>query len=452
MGISAEIIIIGAGNIGYTLARTLSKKHSIMVIEGDEDKFGYILDFLDVAAMNANGASPKVLHEVIDEHTKLVIAVTAKDEVNMFACMMAKQVKEDIITVARVRNPEYEESDSISKMMNVDYIISPERIVADKMIKIAEMENLVDWEELPGLDVSLGKFQISGVFNHVFSSYIMQLPIPEGCNILAIHREGATIVPDEQCRLVAGDEVTVIGRAKCLANFDQYLGKRRRLKDFVIVGGGILGEHLMRILESRGSSIKVIEEDEKRCNNLSKSSKKAVVVVGKGSDPSMLKAENVNMTDVLFAVTESEEKNLITSLISKQLGVPKVIALYSKRDYEDVFSMSEIDADIGYYHVVTNEIIRIIYPGFKALLLLETFSEMLLSIEVKEDSEILGRSVEQIDLPDRSKIAMMLRDGMALVPYQGMVFQKGDVALFYTVIADISAMERILKIQIPVNP
>ena len=87
----SEIVIIGAGNIGYTFARTLSKKHSIMLIEGDEDKFGYILDYLDVAAMNANGASPKVLHEVIDEQTKLVIAVTEKDEVNMFACAMANR-------------------------------------------------------------------------------------------------------------------------------------------------------------------------------------------------------------------------------------------------------------------------------------------------------------------------------------------------------------------------
>ncbi len=448
----SEIVIIGAGNIGYTIARTLSKKHSIMLIEGDEDKFGYILDYLDVAAMNANGASPKVLREIIDEQTKLVIAVTERDEVNMFACAVAKQVKADIITVARVRNPEYEGNTAVSKMMNVDFIISPERIVAEKMIKLAEMENLVDWEELPGIDVSMGKFQISGLFSHVFCSCAMQLPIPEGCKILAIHRERTSIIPDENYRLVAGDEVTVIGRSDCLSSFDQYLGRKMRMNDFVIVGGGILGEHLVNMLETKGSSIKVIEEDEKRCNFLSKRSKRTVVVIGNGSDPSILKAENVGMADVLFAVTENEDKNLITSLIAKQLGIPKVIASYSKRDYEDAFSMSEIDADIGYYHVVANEIIRIIYPGFKALLFLETFSEMLFSLDVDEGSGFKGLTIEQIELPDRTTIAMILRNGRAQVPYLGVVLEKGDTVLFYTVRADIPALERILNIQIPVNP
>lgn len=449
---SSEIIIIGAGNIGYTIARTLSKRHSITVVEGDEDKFGYILDYLDVAAMNANGANPKVLREVIDEQTKLVIAVTEKDEVNMFACAVAKQVKGDIITVARVRNPEYEEDGAVSKLMNVDFVLSPERIVAEKMIKMVDMENLVDWEELPGIDVSMGKFQISGLFSHVFCTSVRQLPIPEGCKILAIHRERASIIPDDDYRLVAGDEITVIGSSECLTRFDQYLGKRMRMKDFVIVGGGILGEHLVTRLESKGSSVKIIEEDGERCNGLSKRSNRTVVVMGNGADPSILKAENVNMTDVLFAVTENEEKNLITALIAKQLGVLKVVASFSKRDYEDVFSMSEIDADIGYYHVVANEIIRLIYPGFKALLLLETFSEMLFSIDVGDESQFKGQAIEQIDLPDRTTIAMVLRNGRTTVPYMGLVLEKGDTMLFYTVKADIPALERMLDIRIPVNP
>ncbi len=447
-----QVIVVGAGNVGYTIARMLSKQHSVIVIEDDIKRYDYVVNHLNVGAMNANGASPKVLKEVINENTNLLLAVTERDETNIFTCMMAKQINPKVITVARVRNPDYIEGALVSKFLNVDHIISPEYLTAVKLKRIAMFENAIGCESIPSLGVELAKFKVAGRKEGVVMIPLRELPIPDDCKIVVIHRGKQIIVPSENDVLMKGDEVTIVGKDQAIIDFNQMLGVVREPKDIVVVGGGIVGEHLATMLEEEKLSVKLIENDEGRCQVLAKRLGRTVIINDDGSDPSVLRNENVSMADVLICATENEEDNLLASLIGKHLGVSKVISRYSKREYEEIFSMTGIDAAVGYYHVVANEIIKETVHNYEVMLLLEKFSEEFFDLKVAPGCRIIGKKLGEIDMPKMSSIALMIKDKRTIIPNSQTVIEEGDKVFIYALHSALPKLEWMFKANIPVGP
>ena len=438
--------------MGYTIARMLSKQHSVLVIEDDLKRYDYVVNHLNVGALNGNGASPKVLKGVINEDSNLLLAVTERDETNIFTCMMAKQINPKIVTVARVRNPDYIEGAMASKFLNVDHIISPEYLTAVKLMRIAMFENAIGCETIPSLGVELAMFKVSGKKEGVVMVPLRELTLPDDCKILIIHRGKQVIVPTGNDVLMKGDQVTIVGKGQAISDFNRMLGILREPRDMVIIGGGIVGEHLATLLEKEKMSIKLIENDEDRCRVLAKKLGKTVIINDDGSDPSVLRNENVSMADVLICATENEEDNLLASLIGKHLGVSKVISRYSKREYEEIFGMSGIDASVGYYHVVANEIIKETVHNYEVMLLLEKFSEEFFDLKVTAGSRIIGKKIIDIDMPKMSAIALVVKDGKAIIPSSETVIEEGDKVFIYALQSAIAKLEWMFKANIPVGP
>jgi len=447
-----HVIVVGAGNVGYTIARMLSKQHSVLVIEDDLKRYDYVVNHLNVGALNGNGASPKVLKGVINEDTNLLLAVTERDETNIFCCMMAKQINPKLVTVARVRNPDYIEGTMYSKFLNVDHIISPEYLTAVKLMRIAMFENAVGCESIPSLGVELAMFRVSGKREGVTMIPLRELPLPEECKVLVIHRGKQVIVPTPNDVLMKGDKVTIIGKGEAVSEFNRMLGTVRDPRDIVIVGGGIVGEHLATLMEKEGLSVKLIENDEDRCRVLAKKLSRTMIINDNGSDPSVLRNENVAMADVLICATETEEDNLLASLIGKHLGVSKVIATYSKREYEEIFGMSGIDASVGYYHVVANEIIKETVHNYEVMLLLEKFSEEFFDLRVNAGSRVIGKKLGEIDMPKMSSMALVVKDGKAIIPSSETVIEEGDKVFIYAQQTAIAKLEWMFKTNIPTGP
>jgi len=447
-----HVIVVGAGNVGYTIARMLSKQHSVLVIEDDLKRYDYVVNHLNVGALNGNGASPKVLKGVINEDTNLLLAVTERDETNIFCCMMAKQINPKLVTVARVRNPDYIEGTMYSKFLNVDHIISPEYLTAVKLMRIAMFENAVGCESIPSLGVELAMFRVSGKREGVTMIPLRELPLPEECKVLVIHRGKQVIVPTPNDVLMKGDKVTIIGKGEAVSEFNRMLGTVRDPRDIVIVGGGIVGEHLATLMEKEGLSVKLIENDEDRCRVLAKKLSRTMIINDNGSDPSVLRNENVAMADVLICATETEEDNLLASLIGKHLGVSKVISTYSKREYEEIFGMSGIDASVGYYHVVANEIIKETVHNYEVMLLLEKFSEEFFDLRVNAGSRVIGKKLGEIDMPKMSSMALVVKDGKAIIPSSETVIEEGDKVFIYAQQTAIAKLEWMFKTNIPTGP
>ena len=446
-----HVIVVGAGNVGFTVAKMLSKQHSVMVIEDDIKRYDYVVNHLNVGALNGNGASPKVLKEVIDEDTNLILAVTERDETNIFTCMMAKQINPKVITVARVRNPDYIDGAMVSKFLNVDHIISPEYLTAVKLNRIALMENAIGCEGIPSLGIELAMFKVTGKNEKIIMVPFRELSIPDECKILIIHRGKQIIVPSGNDVLMKGDEVTVVGKEKAIEEFNRLLGIVREPRDVIIIGGGIVGEHLAMMLEKEKLAVKLIENSEDRCRILAKKLNHTVIINDSGSDPSVLRNENVSMADVLICATDNEEENLLASLIGKHLGVSKVISRYSKREYEEIFNMTGIDAAVGYYHVVANEIIKETVHNYEVMLLLEKFSEEFFDLKVLPGCRIIGKKISEIEMPKMSSIALVVKDKKAIIPTPDTVIEEGDKVFIYAMQSAIAKLEWMFKVNIPIG-
>ncbi len=446
-----NIIIIGAGSIGYSIARILSDQHSVMVVEKDEKRYEYVVSTLDVGALHANGASPHVIQDLLGSDVDLFLAVTESDETNIFACMIAKMARPQVITMARMRELDYTKGDLLSNFLNVDHVISPEYLVAAKMKKTIMLENAIEHDLIPIYGLELAKFQMSHNRQGIASIPLRHLPLPKECNILLIQRCGHTIIPQKDEVLLTGDEIAVIGTARGIADFDRFLGVVKPSRDVLVIGGGIAAQYLVGMLEDEKVSVRLIEKDEARCRELAQRFNHTIIINDNGADPLVLRNENVGMTDVLVCATNHEESDLLACLVGKHLGVSKTITTFSKPEYKEIFQMAGVDAAISYHEVAANVIVKQTVPDHHVLLL-EGFQRELIGLEVGHRCRIRGELIGDIDLPERSVIAMVITKEGAVFPEPHVRIMEGDTVILYADRADISILERIFNKPIPVSP
>lgn len=447
--IRMQIAIIGAGTVGYAVARILSNQHSVLVVEADEKRYEHVINTLNVGALNANGASPKVLQRVLKEKIDLFLAVTERDETNVFACLVAKQIRPEAVTVARMRDHDYTQGSKVSSFLGVDDVISPEYLIAAKMKKLAMLKNAVDHESVTSLGLEICRFRVPGNGKEVIP--LKGLRLPKECRILSLRRDGEILLPDEYDFLAAGDEVVIIGDETSVTHFDRMLGGKRA-QDMLIVGGSIIADYLLVMLENEKVSVRLIEKNEARCRELARKFDGIVIINDNGTDPLVLRNENVGNTDVLVCTTNNEEGNLLACLVGKHLGVSKTVTMYSKHEYRDIFQMAGIDTAVGYYSVVANEFVKKTVPDFEVVLLMNGAREELISLKVGSRNKLKDVRIGDAKLPDRSSIAAVISDGAVIIPDNDTHIRDGDTLLIYTDKSDISVLERLFHVNIPVSP
>lgn len=448
-----EVVIVGAGNVGYTVANALSRIHKITVVEKMEEKVNDIKESLDVGTYHGNGASPKVLEKLITPSTDMILAVTELDEINMFACMAAKAINPNIKTVARVRNPEYIYVDKkTDAYIGADHIISPELLTAEKMAKIAMIENAVDFDELKSMGLQIVSFLIKDKHIHLVGKFLQDIKIPNECSVVSIYRGDEIKIIDESLVIQAGDRVNVIGTPAAILEFNRMVGMDHEARDFVIMGGGIIGRTIAKILEKEKTYIRLFESDEEKCRMLSRLFDHVLVINANAVDPRNLKNENVGKADVILCCTNSDEKNLLSCLIGMKLGVDKVVSRYTMRDFEEIFEMTGITSAIGYHRVVANEIIKRMVPDSQAVLLMHTQGEEFVSISIVAGSKMVGVPLGDVKLPDGSHIAVVVKDNVLRFPRLDTVLDVGDKVLLYAYNTKISKLEKLFLVPIPVEP
>ncbi|MDW5562627.1 MAG: Trk system potassium transporter TrkA [Methanomassiliicoccus sp.] len=446
-----RIIIVGAGTVGYSIARILSSKHVVIVVERDEKRYEYVMNTLNVGVVNANGASPQVLERILKDDTDLFLAMTESDEANVFACLVAKKIRPGLRTVVRMRDRAFIEGSPVVSLLEIDQVLSPELLVATKIWKLAALENAIDIDRIPKYDLEIARFKLTRDTQGVTYIPMQHLPLSKDCRVLCVHRAGETVVLQGDATFQIGDEIVLIGSQSGIAEFDKLLGSTKKPRDILIVGGGLVAQYLIGLFEKEDVSLRLIEKDEARCKELAQRFNKVIIINDNGADPLVLRNENVGMTDVLVCATKSEESNLLACLVGKHLGVPKTITTYSKQEYKGIFQMAGIDAAISYHEVVANEIVKATVPN-DCFLLLNGFEEALVSLKVNAHCRIRGDRFCQIELPERSTVAAVVFDGKAKMPNPDGYVMEGDTLLVYADKLDIIALERIFNLDIPVNP
>ncbi|HHX77319.1 MAG TPA: Trk system potassium transporter TrkA, partial [Firmicutes bacterium] len=324
-----KVIIIGAGKVGLQLVESLlNEKHDVIVIDNDQEVINRLDDTLDVLAVKGNGVSINLLRKVECENAALLIAVTNSDEANIVSCINAKKLGAKSV-IARIRDPEYvEELEFIRKNLDIDYIINPELATAYEILRLLSSTYGSYTEEFAGGNVRLTEIQVDRQAT-IIDKQIKELKIPKGVIITAIARGSDIIIPNGSDYIFAKDILYLLGERNSVDMFAKAAGAHivsGRVRDVMISGGGLTAFYLAQALEKKNINVKIVEQNEEKCRELSEQLEKTLILNGDGTDISLLKAEQVEGMDAFVSLTGFDEENILVALLAKQLGAKKVIA------------------------------------------------------------------------------------------------------------------------------
>ena len=441
-----KIIILGAGQVGGTLAVNLaSEANDITVVDTNATLLEDLRDRIDIGVVTGSASHPDVLVRAGIEDADMLVAVTSNDEINMIACQVAHSLFRTPTKIARVRSQAYLSQGNLfsNDVIPIDVLISPERLVSDYIYRLIEHPGA-----LQVLDFAEARVQLVAVRAYYGGPLVgqelryMRQHMPSvDTRVAAVYRRGKAIMPEGSTVIEADDEVFFIA-AK--ADIRAVMSELRRLessyKRIIIAGGGNIGSRLASQLEKR-YSVKVIEFNEDRCNGLSEELEDTVVLLGSASDQDLLLEENIEDTDVFLALTNDDEANIMSSMLAKRLGARKVMALINNPAYVDLVQGGEIDIAISPQTTTIGSLLTHVRRGDMVNVhsLRRGAAE---AIEViahgdSKTSKVVGRAIEDIDLPEGASIGAIVREhdtgSEVIIAHDNVVVQTGDHVIVFLV-------------------
>ena len=452
-----KILILGAGQVGSSAAYHLSREEAneVTVVDMRSDVLRELQDRLDIRTVVGHAAHPEVLNRAGANDADIVVALTDADETNMIACQVAYTLFHTPTKIARIRAAEYMNAKNLftQDAIPVDVRISPEQLVCEYV------EQLILY---PGasqvLDFADGRVRLVGVkadrdgllVGQRIATLKEHVPNTEG-RIAAIYRQGKAMLPEGDTVIQEGDEVFFIADRKDIRVF---MSEMRRLEDpvrrVVIAGGGNIGVRLALALEQT-NQVKIIERDPARARQISEQLNKAIVLVGDAADEELLLEENIDNVDVFCALTNSEEANILSSMLAKRLGSNKVMALINRASYVDLVEAGSIDIAISPQQVTIGSLLAHVRRGdvVKVHSLRRGAAEAIEAIAhgVEGESKVVGRAIEDIDLPKGAAIVMLVRDGQVIIAHHDTVVETDDhVIMFLTDRRKIENLEKLFQV------
>lgn len=427
-----RIIVIGAGEVGYHLAMRLSdERHDVVVIERDAELVDKVQAQLDVLVIEGNGASPDTLEKAGVAGADLLLAVTNIDEVNLIACLVAGQF-EVAQKVARVSNPEYYERPGLQARgrFGADMLINPERECAREILKLllrSEASDVAEFSEGRVVLLGLPVTAEAPVAQKTLAD-IGRLYKERHFLTVAIDRNGDSIIPDGDTRLLPGDEIYLVSEARHLKEAYRLLGlERRGIERVILLGGGRVGFALAEMLEAEGVDTTILERSRPRCLKLAERLQKTLVLQGDATDLDLLTQEGIGQTDGLAAVTSEDETNLLASLLAKHLGTRKVVTLMKRSEYIPLVTRVGVDAAVSPRLSTANRILkRIRGRRVLSMAIMERNQAEVMEVQVDESSRTVGKQVRDLGLPTGAILGSIQRGDEVVIPRGDTRIEPGD--------------------------
>jgi trk system potassium uptake protein TrkA len=443
-----RVVIVGAGEVGYQIAKVLSGEDiEVIVIDKAKEKLGRITSESDVAVVVGEGGVPSVLEEAGAKKADILLAVTNIDEINMVACSVAKEIFKIPRNVARIRNLEYIGNETLLHSLGIDPAISPEVESAKAVIRLIETPFAADVEEFENGRVKIIGFRIPS------DSKLINKPLKHldqtdpKVLIGAIHRKNKTIVPSGNDVIKKNDIIFLPVKAEDIWLICNSIGGLAdSVKRVMILGGGRIGYFVAKTLEQRNLNIKIIEQDTDRCKFLVKSLKKCVILHGDGSDQKLLEEENINDMDIFAAISNNEELNIMASLLAKSLGAKKIITIVNRTDYLPLANNLGIEAVLSPRLITADAILR--YVRGANIISLTTVAEgkvEIMELEVREGSALVGKTLREVELPEKSLIGAIVKNGDVVIPSGNDKIFGRDRLIIFTLKESIKQVEKFLQ-------
>ncbi|MGN0132153.1 MAG: Trk system potassium transporter TrkA [Lachnospiraceae bacterium] len=450
-----NIIIVGCGKVGATLIEQLSKEgHDITIIDKNAEKIQSMTNLFDVMGIVGNGASYSVQMEAGIENTDLIIAVTDSDELNLLCCTVAKRVG-DCAAIARVRTPDYSKEVSyLREKLGLAMIINPELEAAKEAARILYLPTALEVNSFAHGQAEMIKFKVpeGNILDGMEISYLGRNIAP---NILicAIERDGEVHIPSGDFRMAKGDIISFAASRKVAKSFLEDIGfKTNQVKNTMIIGGGKAAYYLAHQLLNMGISVKIIESDKARCEELSVLLPKAIIINGDGTDEELLKEEGIEYMESFVPLTGIDEENIMLTLHARQVSNAKVITKINRITFKNVISQLDLGSLI-YPRYITSEAI-IAYVRAKKDSMnsnIETLYHMFdyraeaIEFRVDEESEVTNISLAELSLKKNLLIAFINRNGSIIIPSGQDCIKVGDTVMIVTTHTGFNDIQDILR-------
>lgn len=413
-----RIVILGAGQVGSSVAESLvSEANDITVVDTDASRLKKLQDRLDLRTVTGNAAHPAVLERAGARDADMILAVTQSDEINMVACKLAATMFNIPTKIARIRSADYLSHPEIFSPENfsVDSSICPEQVLTDYIVKLIEFPESLQVLEFADGKVSLvavRAFQGGPLVGHQLQYLRTHMPQID-TRVAAIFRHDSPIIPEGSTTIEAGDEIFFIAATE---NIRDVMREMRRMdkpvKRVMIGGGGNIGRRLAKALENR-YEVKIIEYSKAGAERLAAELNKTLVLVGDVTDEELLETESVGEMDVYCALTNDDENNIMSSLLAKRMGVRKVIALINRGSYVNLLQSGQIDIAISPAQATIGTLLARVRRGdCAAVHSLRRGAAESLELVAHGDaksSKVVGRRIEEIDLPKGTTIGAIVR-------------------------------------------
>ncbi|EAR22379.1 Trk system potassium transporter TrkA [Nitrococcus mobilis] len=452
-----KIIILGAGQVGRTVAQELtSEANDITVIDLNSQLLQELQDRLDLRTIVGSGTYPTILASAGADDADMLIAVTDSDETNMIACQVADTLFHTPTKIARIRAMEYLSCPQLfsPEALPIDVLISPEQLVTQYVRRLLEHPGA-----LQVLDFADGKVRLVGVrayyggplVGHELSTLKEHMPGVHA-RVAAIFRRGRAIIPEGNTIIEANDEVFFVAAKK---NIRAVMSELRRLekpvKRIILAGGGNIGKRLAGSLEGR-YQIKIIEHDQRRCHLLSEELKKTIILCGDAADEDLLLEENIENTDIFCGLTNDDEANILSAMLAKWLGARTVMALINRPAYVDLVQSTEgIDIAFSPQQATIGSLLAHIRRGDMVNVhsLRRGVAEAIEAVAHGDasSSRVVGRRIEEIKLPRGTTIGAIVRGEEVLMAHHDTVIEPEDhVILFLVDKSRIDEVERLFQV------
>lgn len=451
-----DIIIVGSGKVGRTIADKLNiDGHSITVIDEDVHALEKLSDTQNIMTVEGNGATLSTLKDAGVSNCDLLIAVTATDELNLYTCLIAKNagVKR---TIARVRNPQYtKDLPFVKDDLKLSMAINPELICArelTRMLKFPGVEGMASFARghIDLIKIKVEENSILAGKKVVQSSNILK----DGVRICTVERDGECYIPNGDFVIEPKDLISFIAPSKIAAKLLKSLGVvSNRGRSVLLLGGSKIGFYLAKDLSDAGISVKIIDDNKERCEELSEELDNALIIHGDAMDQDLLLSEGIEHVNAIVTLMNTDEENLVSSLYAKQINPnAKIITEIGNLKISSVFESLPLDTMFNPKKITGEHIMRYVEAmhnskdsDFESMYPIANGKAEALEIRVREDNLATGIPLSGLDLKDDLQIACMSRQGKIIIPKGTDTIEVGDAVIVVTKHKGLSGLEDILR-------
>ena len=452
-----NIIICGAGRVGFSICSQLSKQgHSVTVIDKNGSDIQKINDTQDAKGIVGIATYPSVLEKADAKNADMIIAVTRNDETNMIVCQIAHSLFKIPRKIARIRSKEFLKPIwkglFTKENLPIDIIISPEFEVAKSLYRKLEAPGAID--NIPFADdlVRLLEIQIDEkcpIVNTALSK-LSDIFSDLDANVLGVLRNDKFLILKKSDKLIKDEKAYILTNSKQVDRTLSIFGKDEKFaKTILIIGAGNIGLDLAKILEENENSprIKIIEKNSERAEFIANELNEAIVIKGDGLDENLLKEINIEEIDTVLSLTDDDEVNIMSALLSKKKGIKRTISIANSSNYALLQSSLKLDDIVDPRMTTVSTILKHVHKGkIESVYTLDNGDYEVIEAKILESSELLNISLTKANIPDGIKIGLIVRDKLVLVPKKDTVFSLNDKVILLSSRENLPKVEGLFKI------